>query len=159
MASIRNDLTNVRSSLAFEIFSRINFGCLVVWTLVESISFIYKNETIIYPSQGQVAGEIILMICVFFFDSLRLVLGSIANRTENILLAVFTIVLTVAILFGYLYFIVWQLFVIRAELIMSVIGLACSGISIAFLILSIAFFARPAATPSIYRQIPYRTAM
>ena len=158
MAVSKSELTNVRSSVLFEIFLRINIGCAVFWILVESISFVYKNETIIYPSQGQIAGEIILMISVFLFDLLRITLGSISNRTESVLLAVLTIVLTVAIFFGYLYFVVWQLFVIRAELIMSIIALVFTGAGIIFLIICIVFIARPASTPALYRPMSYQTA-
>lgn len=156
MAATKNDLSNVRSSVFFEMFIRANFGCLFLWTLVESLSFVYKNETIVYPSQNQVAGEIILMICVFFFDLLRLTLGSIGNRTENIWLSLIAIVLTIAVLFGYLYFIVWQLFVIRAELIMTIIALIFTAIGIIFLIICIISFIRPDNKPMFYRQLNYR---
>lgn len=159
MAVDKSGLANVRSSVVFEIFLRINLGCIFFWILIESISFIYKNETIIYPSQGQIAGEIILMIAVFFFDLIRLILASISNRTESILLSVLTIVLTVAVFFGYLYFVQWQLFVIRAEMIISIIALVCTGVGIVFLILCIIFFARPAPIPTLYRQMPYRATM
>jgi len=159
MAVTRSELSNVRSSVIFEIFLAINFWCLLLWLLVESLSFVYKNATIIYPSQGQIAGEIILMLSVFFVDLLRIFLGSISNRTESILLSAVTIILTVAIFFGYLYFIVWQLFVIRAELIMTIIALVFTGSGIIFLILCIVFFARRSPIPSLYRQMPYRTTM
>lgn len=99
------------------------------------------------------------MIAVFFFDLLRLTLASISNRTESILLSVFTIVLTIAVFFGYLYFVQWQLFVIRAELIISIIALVCAGLGVLFLILCIIFFARPTPLPTLYRQMPYRATM
>ena len=156
MAVSKNELTNVRSSVLFEIFLRINIGSVLFWILIESISFVYKNQTIIYPSQGQLAGEIILMVSVFFIDLLRIALGSIANRTESVLLAVFTIILTVAIFFGYLYFVIWQLFVIRAELIISIIALVFTGTGLIFLILCIVFIARPATTTSFYRPMSYQ---
>jgi len=159
MAVATNELSNVRSSVIFEIFLTINRWVVLFWVLVESVSFVYKNATIIYPDQGQVAGEIILMLCVFFVDLLRILLSSISNRIENILLSAITIILTIAIFFGYLYFIVWQLFVIRAELIMTIITLVFTGSGILFLILCIVFFARPSPIPSLYRQMPYRTTM
>jgi hypothetical protein len=159
MAVATSELSNVRSSVVFEIFLTINRWCLLLWLLVESLSFVYKNATIIYPSQGFIAGEIILMLSVFFIDLFRILLGSISNRTESILLSALTIILTIAIFFGYLYFIQWQLFVIRAELIMTIIALIFTGSGIVFLILCIVFFARPAPIPSLYRQMPYRTTM
>ncbi|CAF1134283.1 unnamed protein product [Rotaria sp. Silwood1] len=159
MAVAGSELSNVRSSVVFEIFLTINRWCLLLWLLVESLSFVYKNATIIYPNQGHIAGEIILMLSVFFIDLLRILLGSISNRTENIILSTLTILLTFAIFFGYLYFIAWQLFVTRAELIMTIISLIFTGIGIIFLILCIIFFARPSPIPSIYRQMPYRTTM
>lgn len=159
MAVATNELSNVRSSVLFEIFLTINRWIVLFWLLVESLSFVYKNATIIYPSQGQIAGEIILMLCVFFIDLLRILLGSISNRIESILLSALTIILTIAIFFGYLYFISWQLFVIRAELIMTIISLIFTGSGIIFLILCIVFFARPSPIPPLYRQMPYRTTM
>ena len=159
MAVASSDLTHVRSSVVFEIFLAANRWCLYLWLLVESLSFVYKNETIIYPSQGQLAGEIILMLSVFFVDLLRILLGSISNRTESIVLSVLTIVLTVAIFFGYLYFIQWQLFVVRAELIMTIAALIFTGSGVLFLLLCIVFFARPSPLPPLYRQMPYRTTM
>jgi len=159
MAVATSELANVRSSVIFEIFLTINRWCLLLWLLVESLSFVYKNATIIYPTQGQIAGEIILMLSVFFVDLLRIYLGSVSNRTENILLSALTIILTIAIFFGYLYFIQWQLFVIRAELIMTIIALVFTGSGIVFLILCIVFFARPSPIPALYRQMPYRTTM
>jgi transmembrane protein 216 len=159
MAVATSELSNIRSSVIFEIFLTINRWSLLLWLLVESLSFVYKNATIIYPNQGLIAGEIILMLSVFFVDLLRILLGSISNRIESILLSTLTILLTIAIFFGYLYFIVWQLFVIRAELIMTIIALIFTGSGIIFLILCIIFFARPSPIPSLYRQMPYRTTM
>jgi hypothetical protein len=159
MATTRSELSNVRSSVVFEIFLTINRWSLLVWLLVESLSFVYKNATIIYPNQGLIAGEIILMLSVFFVDLFRILLGSISNRTENILLSAITIILTIAVFFGYLYFVAWQLFVIRAELIMTIIALVFTGSGIVFLILCIVFFARPSPIPPLYRQMPYRTTM
>ncbi|CAF1472033.1 unnamed protein product [Rotaria sordida] len=154
-----SELSNVRSSVIFEIFLTINRWCVLFWLLIESLCFVYKNATIIYPNQGHLTGEIILMLSVFFIDLFRILLGSISNRTESILLSAITIILTFAIFFGYLYFIVWQLFVTRAELIMTVIALIFTGFGIVFLILCIIFFARPTPIPSIYRQMPYRASM
>jgi transmembrane protein 216 len=159
MAIATTELANVRSSVIFEIFLTINRWSLLLWVLVESVSFVYKNATIIYPNQGHIAGEIILMLSVFFVDLFRILLGSISNRTENILLSAVTIILTIAIFFGYLYFLVWQLFVIRAELIMTIIALIFTGSGIVFLILCIVFFARPSPIPPLYRQMPYRATM
>jgi hypothetical protein len=159
MAVGRSELSNVRSSVVFEIFLTINRWCLLLWVLIESLSFVYKNATIIYPNQGIIAGEIILMLSVFFVDLFRILLGSISNRTESILLSALTIILTIAVFFGYLYFIAWQLFVIRAELIMTIIALIFTGSGIIFLILCIVFFARPSPIPPLYRQMPYRTTM
>ncbi|CAF1556299.1 unnamed protein product, partial [Adineta steineri] len=133
--------------------------CLLVWLLIESLSFVYKNATIIYPNQGYFAGEVILMLAVFFVDLFRILLGSISNRTESILLSAFTIILTIAVFFGYLYFILWQLFVIRAELIMTIIALIFTGSEIIFLILCIVFFARPSPIPTIYRHLPYQASL
>jgi len=159
MAVGKSELTNVRSSVIFEIFLTINRFGLLFWVLIESLSFVYKNATIIYPSQGIVAGEIILMLSVFFVDLFRILLASISNRTENILLSALTIILTIAVFFGYLYFILWQLFVIRAELIMTIIALVFTGSEIIFLILCIVFFARPSPIPTLYRQMPYQTTL
>jgi transmembrane protein 216 len=159
MAVATSELSNVRSSVVFEIFLTINRWCLLLWLLIESVSFVYKNATILYPNQGYIAGEIILMLAVFFVDLFRILIGSISNRTESILLAAFTIILTIAVFLGYLYFIIWQLFVIRAELIMTAIALAFTGSEIVFLILCIVFFARPSPIPTIYRQMPYQTTL
>lgn len=159
MASGVSELSNVRSSVVFEIFLTVNRWCVWFWLLVESLCFVYKNATILYPNQGLIAGEIILMLAVFFLDHLRILLGSISNRTESIVLSAITIVLTLAIFIGYLYFVVWQLFVVRAELIMSIIALFFTASGIVFLILCIVFFARPSPIPTIYRQIPYQTTM
>ncbi|CAF1369162.1 unnamed protein product [Adineta steineri] len=159
MAVASSELSNVRSSVIFEIFLTINRWCLLVWLLIESLSFVYKNATIIYPNQGYIAGEIILMLAVFFVDLFRILLGSISNRTESILLSAFTIILTIAVFFGYLYFILWQLFVIRAELIMTIIALIFTGSEIIFLILCIVFFARPSPIPTIYRHLPYQASL
>ncbi|CAF1547298.1 unnamed protein product, partial [Adineta steineri] len=57
MAVASSELSNVRSSVIFEIFLTINRWCLLVWLLIESLSFVYKNATIIYPNQGYFAGE------------------------------------------------------------------------------------------------------
>lgn len=158
MAIASSELSHVRSSIVFEIFLAINRWVLLFWLLIESLSFVYKNATIIYPDQGLIAGEIILMLSVFFVDLFRLLLASISNRTESIVLSAISIVLTVAVFFGYLYFVVWQLFVIRAELIMTIISLVFTASDIVFLILCIVFFARPSPMPTLYRQLPYQTA-
>ncbi|CAF3728381.1 unnamed protein product [Rotaria sp. Silwood1] len=50
MAVAGSELSNVRSSVVFEIFLTINRWCLLLWLLVESLSFVYKNATIIYPT-------------------------------------------------------------------------------------------------------------
>lgn len=89
--------------------------------------FIYKYNSLVY-STNTMAGEIILLILAFFLNLLRLHLGNTANKSKSIPRFIGYYFLTLTIIMGFVYMIVWQPYVYWLEFIMYIMAIVIVGI-------------------------------
>ena len=81
-------------------------------------------------------------IYFLYFLSFSHHLGMKGNLTERVVAVVLSLVITVPAVFGNLYLLIWQTYVLRVEVILNAIQLAFMGLEILFGIISCITFAR-----------------
>ena len=153
----------VRSSVPLQVLLYLNQWYYIFWLIVEALSFVFKGQTLPFAS-GVLAAEIILFIVLFIVDMFRNFFATKANLTERILGLVISLIITIPCIGGRykfflhkkfyyrnlkelnfkgtLYFILWQQYVLRVELIINSIQLAFLGLESILELISIIIFAR-----------------
>ena len=76
------------------------------------------------------------------FHIIQFVSGIKGNLTERVFSSVMCIVITIAAIFGILYWLLWQTYVLRAEVILCAIELTFMGLELIFAIIATITFAR-----------------
>ncbi|XP_071476911.1 transmembrane protein 216-like [Diadema antillarum] len=131
----------VLSSLPLQILFYLNgwyFGFL--W-ICEALMYIYKGSVLPYPTEN-LAGEWVLLFLLVTIEYVRLFLGKKGNLTEKVVHLAVSLAMSLATMFGSLYLILWQTYVLRAELILNAIQLAFLGLECVFSVIAVISFAR-----------------
>lgn len=92
------------------------------------------------PGRGGV-GDGLRRLCILFVY-VTSVAGYKGNLTEHVLIMVLCLVFTVTSFFGFLYLLLWQTYVLRADVILNSIQIAFIGLEVIFGIVCIIVFAR-----------------
>lgn len=98
--------------------------------------FIYKYNSLVY-SQSVVAAEVILIIIGFFLNLLRIRQGTVGNKGKQAVRFVIYFILTIIIIIGFIYLIVWQPYVYWLEFIMHIIAVIILGLEFFFSVVSL----------------------
>ena len=77
-----------------------------------------------------------------FISTFFLLTGRKGNLTERVIAVVVSLLLTIPSVFGAIYILIWQTYVLRAEVILVAIQLAFLALELIFAIVSIITFAR-----------------
>ncbi|KAK3734948.1 hypothetical protein RRG08_038972 [Elysia crispata] len=133
----------VRSSLPYQILLYLNGWYFAFFFVCEILLFVFKGETLPYAS-NVLAAEVILLFLLAAVEALRLFFGRRGNLTEQILGVLVCVILSVASVFGVLFVLLWQTYVLRVEVILAAIQLFFIGTEIIFGIISIITFAKGA---------------
>lgn len=91
--------------------------------------FIYKYNSLLYTS-GRQAGEIVLLLLAILLNWIRIQQGRAANKGKSVLRFFVYFILTVAIIMGFVYLIVWQPYVYWLEFIMHIIAIIIVGVEL-----------------------------
>ena len=75
-------------------------------------------------------------------NNLLLLAGYKGNLTEHVLIVAMSLIFTVTSFFGFLYLLLWQTYVLRADVILNSIQIAFICLEIIFSIICIIVFAR-----------------
>merc|ERR1711976_617697 len=134
----------IRSSLPFQILLYLNGWYFGLFFILEIATFIYKGRTLPYPREGVLAAEIILVFILAALEAMRLFFGQKVNLTERVVAVVVSLLLALPSLFGTLYLLLWQTYVLRSEVILVSIQLTFIGLELIFSIISMVTFARAA---------------
>ncbi|GFR59253.1 transmembrane protein 216 [Elysia marginata] len=100
-----------------------------------------RGETLPYAS-NVLAAEVILLFLLAAVEAPRLFFGRRGNLTEQISGVLICVILSVASVFGVLFVLLWQTYVLRVEVILAAIQLFFIGMEIIFGIISIITFAK-----------------
>ncbi|KAK7107595.1 transmembrane protein 216-like [Littorina saxatilis] len=133
----------VHSSLPYQILLYLNSWYFALFFVCELLIFIFKGETLPF-ADGVLAAEIILVFLMAGVEILRIFFGKKGNLTEQIVGVVISVLLSIPALFGALFLLLWQTYVLRVEVILSGIQIAFIGLQLIFGVISIITFARAA---------------
>eukprot|EP01013_Petalomonas_cantuscygni_P004758 TRINITY_DN15199_c0_g1_i1.p1 TRINITY_DN15199_c0_g1~~TRINITY_DN15199_c0_g1_i1.p1 ORF type:complete len:151 (+),score=20.89 TRINITY_DN15199_c0_g1_i1:191-643(+) len=118
------------ASLPLELVSRFAFWITVLWWPVTLGLLIFKQSFLLFPQHVfglEVALTFVPLILSYFSQNLTHS-GNVWQWWQSILLAVFTDVPTAL---AQLYFVLWQTYVLRADLLASAIAFAITMIAAA----------------------------
>lgn len=93
----------------------------------ELFLFILKYNSLAYTT-STIAGEVIILIIVFFVNLGRLTLGFHANKGKSVGKFIGYFIMTAIVLLSFIYVIVWQRFIYWLEFICFIIALVLVGI-------------------------------
>ncbi|PSN39924.1 Transmembrane protein 216 [Blattella germanica] len=100
---------------------------------------LFKATNLPYPT-GTIVSEYILLVFLCCVESMRIFLGRKGNLTERSFSVLMSIALTVPSVFGVLYFLIWQTYVLRLEVVLCAIQLTLQGFELALALLCLVTF-------------------
>ncbi|XP_031420501.1 transmembrane protein 80 [Clupea harengus] len=104
-------------------------GVYYIFYFLSSVSLIiYKSYVLSYPN-GNIAVDLFLLIVMAVLEGLRLYWGTCGNLTESEGYISMTLGSTVGSVMLAVYFLVWQSYVLRADVIINAILLAGYGLN------------------------------
>ncbi|XP_038663532.1 transmembrane protein 80-like isoform X2 [Scyliorhinus canicula] len=131
----------VLSSIPLQIVYYFNVFYYSFYFLATLLMVIYKSQVFSFPD-GNLALDLILLILMVILEVIRLYLGFKGNLTEEALPIVTSLVLTIGSLLLCLYFLFWQTYVLKADVIINAILLVTYGLEGILDIIAVSNFAR-----------------
>eukprot|EP00047_Mylnosiga_fluctuans_P022468 m.120373 g.120373 ORF g.120373 m.120373 type:complete len:145 (+) comp9270_c0_seq7:17-451(+) len=131
----------VLSSFPLQVLLYFNCWYFVVWWVAEFCIFIWKGSELPYPS-GNWGAEFFLVWVMIPIEGTRLFFGMKGNLTERKFPVFLCLALTIATLIVYIFFHLWQTYVLRAEVILSAIAYVFQACEIFLGLAAAANFAR-----------------
>jgi len=116
-----------------------NLYYLGAFVIVETVLSIFKGMSLPYPI-SYVSCDLVILLLSAILDYIRLDLGRKGNLMEQQLPILGCLCLTLPCVLSAVYFIMWQTYVLRFELILSSIHFVFHGIEIVYcIVLTIGF--------------------
>ena len=131
----------VHSSFLLQVMLHFNCWYFVVWWIAEFCIFLWKGSELPYPS-GNWDAEFFLLWIMIPIEYSRLFFGMKGNLTERKFPLIISICLSFATLIVYIFFHLWQTYVLRAEVILSCIAYAFEVTELIVSIVATANFAK-----------------
>ena len=131
------------SSLPLQMLLFFNQWYTYLFTLANIIVYIYKAQVLPYPP-NTFGWEIVILLLLFIAENLRLFLASTGNKLESVGPCVWSLILAVPIIVVYTYFIRLQIYVLRIDVAMGVVGLIFVSLECVLLIVAGMAFLRSA---------------
>ena len=132
---IVDEVPEPSSSITLEFFTFIHKIYTYVYTIFLVLLFIFKKHAYDYP-ELTVIYEVILLIVLLLINIFRIRLTSIGNKTERALILLFAVILGIAVLILYIFFMLLQTFVTNFDFAFSLIGLIITAFELLFSILT-----------------------
>lgn len=129
----------MNSSLTYEILLYLNSFYFGMFALCEFGMGIFKAVNLPYPT-GTMVSEFVLLVFLCCTEAIRIFLGRKGNLTERSFCVLVSIALTGPSVFGVLYFLIWQTYVLRLEVVLCAIQLTLQGLELAFALLCLVTF-------------------
>lgn len=133
--------TAVRSVFPYQLLLYCNAWYFGLYFIAEVLLLIFKGETLPYPRRN-LASEIVLLIALLIVECIRNFFGQKGNLTEQMSSVVVSLVLTVPCLLTVIYFLLWQTYVLRLDIILSSIQIVFLVLETLFAVVAVASFAR-----------------
>ncbi|KAM9302189.1 transmembrane protein 80 [Gastrophryne carolinensis] len=127
------------SSVPLQITLYVNVAFYVFYFLATLLMIIYKSQVFSYPDPN-LALDLALLFLMAIIESVRLYLGTMGNLKEEELLLGSSLFLTIGNILLSVYFLVWETYILRADLIINGILLVLYGLEAILEIFTIAAF-------------------
>lgn len=125
-----NELYGNKMSMASLYFQTFMYFDLIFTTILlpfQLFLFIFKYNSLYYTTTTM-ALEVILLVFAFFINLLRLHLGKSGNRGKLVLRIAFYLLLSIIIIVGFVYMIVWQSYIYWLEFILYLMAIVIVGL-------------------------------
>jgi transmembrane protein 216 len=129
----------MNSSLMFEMLLYLNSFYFGMFGLCEFGMGLFKVMNLPYPT-GTVISEFLLLLFLCCNEFVRIFMGRKGNLTERGLPVLVSIGLTVPSILGVVYFLIWQTYVLRLEVVLCAIQLTLQGLELIFALLCLTYF-------------------
>lgn len=116
----RSSLTSSSLPLQVLIYFDVFFSWL--WIAASLVLLVYKGDQFPYPGDI-LAAEVVGVLLVGLVTSVRLKLGGYGNKTQRVWPTLGFLFLTCVVILSYVYFLTWQTYVTRVDLILNAMGL------------------------------------
>ncbi|XP_051884788.1 transmembrane protein 80-like isoform X2 [Pristis pectinata] len=131
----------VLSSIPLQMIYNFNIFYYVFYFLATFLMVIYKSQVFSFPD-GNLALDLILLILMVILEVIRLYHGFKGNLTEEVVPIVINLVLTIGSMLLSLYYLLWQTYVLKADVIINAILLAIYGLEEVLDVIAVSTFAR-----------------
>ncbi|XP_077177502.1 transmembrane protein 80 [Paroedura picta] len=140
MAAARRGRTSVvLSSVSLQILFYLNGLYYLFYFLATLLMIIYKSQVFTYPNNF-LALDLLLLFIMAILESVRLYFGTKGNLTEEEAPLGISLVISVGSIILSVYFLVWQTYVLRADVIINAVLLVTYGLEGILQIIAIAAF-------------------
>ncbi|XP_075357898.1 LOW QUALITY PROTEIN: transmembrane protein 80 [Mycteria americana] len=140
MAVVRRGRTSsVLSSVPLQILFYVNGIYYIFYFLATLAMIVYKSQVFSYPDDF-LGPDLALLFIMAVLEVLRLYLGSKGNLTEEEAPLGLSLVITVGSVILSVYFLVWQTYVLKADVIINVVLLFTYGLESVLKVIAIAAF-------------------
>lgn len=127
------------SSVPLQILLYINGFYYIFYFLATLAMIVYKSQVFSYPDNF-LAPDLMLLFIMAILEALRLYLGSKGNLTEEEAPLGLSLVITVGSVILSVYFLIWQTYVLKADVIINAVLLFTYGLESVLQVLAIAAF-------------------
>ncbi|XP_020639833.1 transmembrane protein 80 isoform X2 [Pogona vitticeps] len=140
MAAVRRGRTSsVLSSVPLQILFYLNGVYYIFYFLATLLMIVYKSQVFTYPDNF-LTLDLILLFIMAILETIRIYFGTKGNLTEDEAPLGFSLVITGGSIVLSIYFLVWQTYVLRADVIINVVLIIIYGLEGIFQIIAIAAF-------------------
>jgi len=129
----------MKSSLTYQVLLHLGSYFFSLYCLVIFLLMIYKSLVLPYPS-AYFALEFSILVFLALVEALRIVNGWKANLTEDTTFMAISILLFIPGMLGIIYFLLWQTYVLRIEMIFCGVQLTIQGLQLLFSMICIISF-------------------
>ncbi|XP_029438083.1 transmembrane protein 80 isoform X3 [Rhinatrema bivittatum] len=129
----------VLSSVPLQILFYFNGVYYIFYFLATLLMIIYKSQVFSYPD-GNLALDLVLLFIMAILEAVRLYLGVKGNLTEEEVPLGISLVVTAGNVLLSVYFLVWETYVLRADIIINAVLLILYGLESILDFFSIAAF-------------------
>ncbi|XP_019375344.1 PREDICTED: transmembrane protein 80 [Gavialis gangeticus] len=127
------------SSVPLQILFYLNGIYYIFYFLATLLMIIYKSQVFSYPDNF-LALDLALLFIMAILEAIRLYLGTKGNLTEEEASLGVSLVITVGSVILSVYFLVWETYVLKADVIINTILLVTYGLEAILQIIAIAAF-------------------
>ncbi|XP_044281918.1 transmembrane protein 80 isoform X2 [Varanus komodoensis] len=140
MAAVRRGRTSsVLSSVPLQILFYLNGAYYLFYFFATLLMIIYKSQVFTYPD-NLLMLDLILLFVMAILEAIRLYFGTKGNLTEEEAPLGVSLVITVGSVVLTVYFLVWQTYILRADVVINVMMLVMYGLEGILQIIAIAAF-------------------